>query len=266
MPNIAKDILIQAQDSVKDILKQNRNTYINAFTNLKSPDYWTQKADQFKSGLSAPRAIYNNFTGKIPNPSQEKEFVDTNFGNIDHGLKSAKGQTPTEFRNRYEAGVAVSKDPEKLIDFFGGLIKRKEIVDNGGVIKTEAKHLLGLALVKNLTEGRFLGYTGAIASGLVGTPLSSASGTYQALKANDLQRELDEREGRPVDTTVAHNVGRPVLAAAGGFIPGVGIFSNLYHASKRYALEDRLKESKKLNPTPVVATQENVNRNSIITK
>lgn len=88
-------------------------------------------------------------------------------------------------------------------------------------------------------EGRFLGYTGAIATGAVGNVLGGLTGAYQAKKADDAEQELNRNAGRPDNP--GSGVVSPLLHAAGGFIPGVGIVTNLIAANRRYALEDRVK-------------------------
>lgn len=89
-------------------------------------------------------------------------------------------------------------------------------------------------------EGKFLGYTGAVLSGLNGGLPGGLTGGYQRKKAQAAQQELDRREGK-LDLFKSNAAGSATWHTVGGFLPGVGIVTNLVAASKRYGLEDRLK-------------------------
>lgn len=89
-------------------------------------------------------------------------------------------------------------------------------------------------------EGRLAGYSGAILSGLNGGVPGALTGGYQRRKGQAAQQELDRRDGK-LDLYKSNAAGSAAWHTVGGFLPGVGIVTNLVAASKRYGLEDRLK-------------------------
>jgi hypothetical protein len=128
-----------ARSILDAITKYQSDSYIKPFKNFSLDNL----KNQFKNVSEAPRAIYNNFTNKIPSPSQEKEYVDTNM--TSSPVMTMKGYTPTEASNRVAAGIAQTREPIGAKNFIDSLNKREELK-----LKNESKHLLSLAAVKRL--------------------------------------------------------------------------------------------------------------------
>jgi hypothetical protein len=91
-------------------------------------------------------------------------------------------------------------------------------------------------------EGRGLGYVAAGLSGLGGVYTGgSIAGHYQSKKQEAAQRELDRRAGK-LDIYKSDSTGRHMVSGLMGSLPVVGSLTNIYKASERYALEDKLRE------------------------
>jgi len=128
-----------ARSILDAITKYQSDSYIKPFKNFSLDNL----KNQFKNASEAPRAIYNNFANKVPTPSQEKEYKDTNM--TSSPVMTMKGYTPTEASNRISSGVAQMKDPVNAKNLIDGLNKREELK-----LKNESKHLLSLAVAKQL--------------------------------------------------------------------------------------------------------------------